>query len=135
MLIKVDFELSAWVKEIMIEADSEQDALLKLNAMTLAEMIEEGAVVDSEIEIRDARTQVVGYDITAKVFNIEYDFSSRNMDPAVIEYLKVRLPKEQAITLKDVTSNDDIEELLKDEIELITDYEVASLEYQILEEK
>jgi hypothetical protein len=135
MLVKVDFEVSAWVKELMIEAKSDLDALNKLQTMTLAEIIEAGAVVDSEIEIRDARTQMVGYDLTAKVFNIEYDFSDRNMDPAVIDYLKVRLPKEQTVTLKDVTSNDDIEEMLKDEIMMITDYDVESLEYQILEEK
>ena len=135
MLIKVDFEVSAWVKELIIEAKSNHAALNKLQTMTLAEIIEAGAVVDSEIEIRDARTQMVSYDLTAKVFNIEYDFSDRNMDPAVIDYLKVRLPKEHTVTLKDVTSTDDIEELLKDEILLITDYEVESLEYQILEEK
>ncbi len=135
MLVKIDFEVSAWVKELTIEADSGRDALHKLNTMTLTEIVEAGAVIDSAIEIRDARTEVVEQDLTVKAFNIEYDFSSMNLDPAVIEYLKTRLPKEWTITLRGISAKDDIEERLKDEILLSTDFEVKSLEFQILEEK
>jgi hypothetical protein len=135
MLIKLDFNLSAWVKELTIEADSDLDALRKVQGMTVAELIEEGAIFDSEWDISDARTEVIEQDITVRAFNIEYDFGDMNMDPAVIEYLKARLPKEHTFTLRDVSAKEDIEERLKDEIELITDYEVDSFEYQILEEK
>ena len=135
MLVKIDFEVSAWVKELTIEADSDRDALHKLNTMTLTEIVEAGAVIDSAIEIRDARTEVIEQDLIAKAFNIEYDFSSMNLDPAVIEYLKTRLPKEWTITLRGISAKDDIEERLKDEILLSTDFEVKSLEFQILEEK
>lgn len=135
MLIKLDFNLSAWVKELTIEADSDHDALNKVQSMTIAELIEAGAIIDSEWDISDARTEVLEQDLTVKVFNIEYDFSGKNLDPAVIAYLNARLPKERTIILRGVTAQDDIEDLLKDEIELITDYSVESLEYQILEEK
>ena len=135
MLIKVDFNLSAWVKELAIEADSDLDALRKVQGMTVAELIEAGAIIDASWDISDARTEVLEQDLTVKVFNIEYDFGDRNMDPAVIEYLKARLPKEHTFTLRDVSAKEDIEERLKDEILMITDYEVESLEYQILEEK
>ena len=135
MLIKLDFNLFAWVKELMIEAESDHDALRKVQSMTVAELIEEGAIFDSEWNISDARTEVVEQELTAKVFNIEYDFSDKNLDPAVIAYLKVRLPKEQTITLRGVAAKDDIEEQLKDELLLATDFTVKSLEYQILEEK
>jgi hypothetical protein len=57
------------------------------------------------------------------------------MDHAVVDYLKARLPQEQTLTLRGVSAKEDLEERLKDEIELITDYEVESLEYQIIEEK
>ena len=57
------------------------------------------------------------------------------MDSAVIEYLNARLPHEHSIILRSVSTEDNIEELLKDEIAAITDYDVKSLEYQILEEK
>ena len=135
MLVKIDFEVSAWVKELMLEANSDLDALNKVQSMTIAELIEAGAIIDSEWTISDARTEVLEQDLTVKVFNIEYDFSGKNLDPAVIAYLNARLPKERTIILSGVTAHDDIEDLLKDEIELITDYSVESLEYQILEEK
>jgi hypothetical protein len=135
MLIKLDFNLSAWVKELTIEADSDLDALRKVQSMTVAELIEAGAIIDASWDISDARTEVLEQDLTVKVFNIEYDFGDMNMDAAVIEYLKARLPKEHTFTLRDVSAKEDIEERLKDEILMITDYEVESLEYQILEEK
>ena len=135
MLIKLDFNLSAWVKELMIEAESDLDALRKVQSMTVAELIEAGAIIDASWDISDARTEVLEQDLTVKVTNIEYDFSGRNMDPAVINYLKARLPQEHTLTLRGVSAKNDLEELLKDEILMITDYEVESLEYQILEEK
>ena len=135
MLIKLDFNLSAWVKELMIEADSDLDALRKVQSMTVAELIEEGAIFDSEWDISDARTEVVEQDLTVRAFNIEYDFSDRNMDLAVEDYLRARLPKEQVLKLSGISASEDLEDLIKDEIEIITDYDVASFEYQILEEK
>lgn len=135
MLIKLDFNLSAWVKELMIEADSDSDALHKVQSMTVAELIEEGAIFDSEWDISDARTEVIEQDLTVRAFNIEYDFSDRDLDPAVEAYLRARLPKEHVFKLTGVSAKEDFEDLLRDEIELITDYEAASFEYQILEEK
>jgi hypothetical protein len=135
MLIKLDFNVSAWIKELVIEADSDLDALNKLNAMTLAEIVEAASIIDSTVDISDARTEVLEQDLTVKVTNIEYDFTGRNMDPAVIDYLKARLPQERTLTLRGVSAKDDLEESIKDEIEFITDYEVKSLEYQIIEEK
>jgi hypothetical protein len=135
MLIKLDFNLSAWVKELMIEADSDIDALHKVQSMTVAELIEEGAIFDSEWDISDARTEVIEQDITVRAFNIEYDFSDRDLDPAVEAYLRARLPNEHVFKLTGVSAKEDFEDLLRNEIELITDYEASSFEYQILEEK
>ena len=135
MLIKLNFNLSAWVKELTIEADSDLDALRKVQAMTVAELIEAGAIIDSSWDISDARTEVVEQDLTVRAFNIEYDFTRNDLNPSIIEYLKARLPVERTITLRGISAKDDIEERLKDEILLITDFDVASLEYQIIDEK
>jgi hypothetical protein len=135
MLVKIDFNVSTWIKELVIEADSDLDALNKLNAMTLAEIVEAATIIDSTVDISDARTEVLEQDLTVKVTNIEYDFTGKNMDPAVIDYLVARLPKEQTVTLRGISAREDLEERIKDEIELITDYEVISMEYHIIEEK
>ena len=134
MLIKLDFNLSAWIKELTIEADSDHDALNKVQSMTVAELIEAGAIIDSSWDISDARTEVLEQDIVVKVTDVEYRFA-RDLDQAIVAYLKARLPKELTLELRGVSAREDIEECIKDEIELITNYEVESMEYQILEEK
>ena len=135
MLIHLDFDLSAWVKELLIEADSEQDAINKLKGMSFAEIIDEKPIVDSETEIQNISTSIVAQDLTIKVSNIEYDFSAEKLDPAVIEYLKARLSKELNVKLSGVTNNDELEELIKEEIYEVTGYDAISLDYEILETK
>lgn len=132
MVVKFNFNIEAWIKELQIEAESEQEALDKLNSMTLAEILEAGAIVDSTIEINDVEATVIENDLVVKIENIEYDFGTKER---VADYLRARLPKEQTITLRGVTNKDDIEERLKDEILLATDYEVKSFDFEILETK
>ena len=139
MIVKVDFNLSTWVKELLIEADSEADALNKVREMTTRELITElintEAIIDSNWDISDARTEVVEHDVTVKASNIEYDFTYEKLDPAVVEYLKVRLPKEMTIRISGVALDDDIEDFVRDEILTRTNYEVDSLDYEIIESK
>lgn len=135
MLIKLNFDLSAWVKELLIEADSEQDAIIRLKSMSFAEIIDEGPVVDSETEIQNIRTSVASQDLTIRVSNLEYDFSAEKLDPAVIDYLKARLATELNVNLKGVTPEDELEELIKEEIYEVTGYDVLAMEYKILETK
>ena len=139
MIVKVDFNLSTWVKELLIEADSEADALNKVREMTTRELITElintEAIIDSNWDISDARTEVVERDITVKASNIEYDFTYEKLDPAVVEYLQVRLPKEMTVRISGVAPDDDIEDFVRDEILTRTNYEVDTLDYEIIESK
>lgn len=139
MIVKVDFNLSTWVKELLIEADSKADALNKVREMTTRELITElintEAIIDSNWDISDARTEVVEHDVTVKASNIEYDFTYEKLDPAVVEYLKVRLPKEMTVRISGVAPDDDIEDFVRDEILTRTNYEVESLDYEIIESK
>lgn len=135
MLIKLDFNMSAWVKELMIEAESDHDALRKVQSMTVAELIEAGAIIDSEWEISDARTEVAERDLVVKATNIEYDFHAEELDTAIIDYLKVRLPKELTVKLSGVADLNNIEEQVKDEILVATGYDVESCDFEIIETK
>lgn len=134
MQVKIDFNISAWIKELVIEADSEREALRQLNEMSLAEIVEAASIIDSTVDISDARTEVIEQDMVVQVTDVEYSFA-RNLDQAVIAYLNVRLPRELTLELRGVSAKEDIEERIKDEIELITDYTVESMNYQIIEEK
>ena len=99
----------------------------------LAELIDAGARVDPELEIRDARTEVIQQDFKVRVTKVKYNFAIEKLDPAVADYLAARLPSEFTLNIKGVTNDDDIEELIKNEIYAITDHEVDFMLYEILE--
>lgn len=135
MIINLNFNIEAWVKQLSIEADSEKDAIDKLMHMTLAEIVEADAIIDSATNIKDIDTVISEYDLVVKVSKIEYDLDPEVMDIQVIEYLKTILPTEQTITLRSVTDSDDVEDLIKDGLLSENDYDVKSFDFQILEKK
>lgn len=135
MIINLNFNIEAWVKQLSIEADSEKDAVDKLMHMTLAEIVEADAIIDSVTNIKDIDTVISEYDLVVKVSKIEYDLDPEVMDIQVIEYLKTILPTEQTITLRSVTDSDDVEDLIKDGLLSENDYDVKSFDFQILEKK
>lgn len=135
MVVNLNFNLEAWIKSLNIEADSEEDAIKKLMDMSLGEIIEEGAVVDSNLKITDIDTEVKEYDLVVAVSNIVYDLDPEIMDTSVIEYLKGFLPTSRTFTLSGVSSDDDIEDLVRDEIFSETNYDAISFDYKILEKK
>lgn len=135
MIINLNFNIEAWVKQLSIEADSEKDAVDKLMHMTLAEIVEADAIIDSATNIKDIDTVISEYDLVVKVSKIEYDLDPEVMDIQVIEYLKTILPTEQTITLRSVTDSDDVEDLIKDGLLSENDYDVKSFDFQILEKK
>lgn len=135
MLVNLNFNLEAWIKSLNVEATSEEDAIKKLMSMTLAEIIEEGAVVDSTMKLTDIETEVHEYDLVVSVSNITYDLDPEIIDMSVIEYLKGFLPTTRTFTLTGITSDDDIEDSIRDEIFGETNYEASSFDYKVLEKK
>ena len=135
MLINLNFNLEAWVKQLAIEAASEEEAISKLMSMTLAEIVEEAANISSDIKITEVDTEITEYTVIVQVSDIEYDLDPEILDISVIEYLKEILPKELKLTLLGVTSDDEIEDMIKDEIFGITNYDVLSMNYKVLETK
>lgn len=135
MTINLNFNLEAWVKNLAINAESEEAAIEKLKSMSLADILEEDAAIDSEMKITEIETSVADYDLTVQVTEIEYDLDPEIMDISVIEYLKNLLPKEQNIELTGVTDEDDLEELIKDYIFADTNYDTKSFKFQIVEKR
>ena len=135
MLVNLNFNLEAWIKSLNVEATSEEDAIKKLMSMTLAEIIEEDAVVDSAMKFTEIETEVREYDLVVSVTDITYDLDPEVMDISVIEYLKGLLPTKRTFTLEGISSDDEIEDRIRDEIYGETDYDAADFKYNILEKK
>lgn len=135
MIVNLNFNLEAWVKSLNIEAASEEDAIKKLMSMSLAEIVEGDAVVDSNLKITDVDTEIQEYDLVVSVSDITYNFEPEITNISVIEYLKGILPTTRTFTLSGISSDDEIEDCIRDEIYHETDYEAADFKYDILEKK
>lgn len=136
MIVNLNFALEAWIKQLWIEAESEEDAKRKLSEMTLDEILNEATcVVAHDMKFNDIETSIISYDLEVKVTDIEFYLDPEEMDESVIKYLKGILPKERTFTLNGVTDRDDLNELVGDELLVETSYEAKSFKIEILKKK
>ena len=135
MIVNLNFSLEAWVKSLEIEANSEEAAVEKLMGMSLADIIEANAIVDSTLKITDIEAEVQEYDLVVSVSDITYDLDPETMDVSVIDYLKGLLPTNRTFTLSGISNDDEIEDRIRDEIYAETDYDAADFKYQVVEKK
>jgi hypothetical protein len=136
MVINLNFSIEAWIKQLQIEANSEQEAINKLMEMSLADIVTDRTYVEaSELKITNIDTTVEEYTLVVKVTDVEYDLDPEIMDLSVIEYLKNFLPTEYTLTLEDVAVSDDVEDLINDAIFHETNYDTKSFEFQVINKK
>lgn len=136
MIVNFDFNLEAWVKQLHVEADSLEAAKEKFMELALSDIYSDDSfVADTNYKISEVTTTILEYDLVVKVTDIEYDFESEKLDPAIIEYLKARLPREREYTITGVKPTDIEEELIQDEILADTSYEAKSFNFQVITKK
>lgn len=123
MKVRFDFNLSAWIKGIEIEADSIEEAEERLYSLDVANMIEMGYVDESDISDIDHNVLEKNYDI--RVYNIKYvdkDFKG---------------PQTLEVILEDVDADlteFELEDLIADEIYLQTDHSPDDFGFDIIKE-
>lgn len=132
MKVVFDFNLSAWIKGVEVEATSYEEALSKLHQMTFDELIETGFSKDFTIE--DVDGSVTERTVKVKVYDIEYDVEEDDYEsPAdYIQFIN-SLPTTLRLTLT-VEPDDDLEDLIADEILYETKQTVNNFRFMILEE-
>lgn len=132
MKVVLDFNLSAWIKGVEVEATSYEDAVAKLHQMTFDELIETG--FSKDFTISDVDGQVVEKQVKVKVYDIEYDIEEDNYEsPEAYIQLINSLPTTLRLNLI-VEPDDDIEDLIADEILYETKQTVDTFRFMILEE-
>lgn len=132
MKVVLDFNLSAWIKGVEVEATSYEDAVAKLHQMTFDELIETG--FSKDFTISDVDGQVVEKQVKVKVYDIEYDIEEDNYEsPEAYIQLINSLPTTLRLNLT-VEPDDDIEDLIADEILYKTKQTVDTFRFMILEE-
>jgi hypothetical protein len=132
MKVVFDFNLSAWIKGVEVEATSYEEALSKLHQMTFDELIETGFSKDFTID--DVDGSITERTVKVKVYDIEYDVEEDDYTNPE-EYIKVlnSLPTTLTATII-VEPDDDLEDLIADEILYQTKQTANSFNFMIVEE-
>lgn len=135
MKVILDFNLSAWIKGVEVDATSYEDAVSKLYQMSFEEILETG--FSKDFTISDVDGQIIEKQVKVKVYDIEYDVeygdeSDYESPEAYIQFIN-SLPTTLAVTLT-VEPNDDLEELIADEILYETKWAANNFRFMILEE-
>ena len=135
MKVLFDFNLSAWIKGVEIEADSYEDALAELHSMTFEELVEAG--YEKDFKLDDIDGSIIERTVKVKVYDIEYDVEYGEADDyespeAYIQFIN-SLPSSLTLTLT-VEPDDDIEDLIADEILYETNWVATNFRFIILEE-
>lgn len=132
MIINLNFNLEAWIKNLEMEANSEEEAVQKLMSLSLAEIVEGNT---SDFQISKVDSSILEYDLEVQAFDIEYDFDPETLEISVGEYLKNILPKKLQVTIRGVTDSDNLEDLIKDAVFVETGYDAKSLNFEIIKKK
>ena len=142
MKVKFDFVLEVWMQGVEIEADSYEEALRKLYAMDVEDLISEGYIKESDIKQEDG--EIVEKTVKVKAYDIDYDVEPEDVDEneeltedeldAKIAEVKESLPSELTFEF-DIEPDEDIEDRIADEITLETNWLVNNFKYVIVEER
>lgn len=142
MKVKFDFVLEAWIDGVEVEADSYEEALRKLYAMDVEDLISEGYIKESDIKQEGG--VITEKTVKARAYDIDYDVEPEDVDEneeltedefdAKIAEVKESLPSELTFEF-DIEPDEDIEDRIADEITLETDWPVNNFKYVIVEER
>lgn len=132
MKVVFDFNLSAWIKGVEVEATSYEEAIAKLHQMSFDELIETGFSNDFTIE--DVDGSITERTVKVKIYDIEYNVEEDDYTNPE-DYIKVlnSLPATLTATII-VEHADDIEELVADEILYQTKQTANNFNFMIIEE-
>ena len=142
MKVKFDFVLEAWMQGVEIEADSYEEALRKLYAMDVEDLISEGYIKESDIKQEEGvitektvkvRTYDIDYDVEPEDVDENEELTEDELDAKIAE-VKESLPSELVFEF-DIEPDEDIEDRIADEITLETNWLVNNFKYVIVEER
>ena len=119
---KLDFNLSAWIQNVEIEAENKEEAINKLMNMSVEEMLENEGVVE-DYNLSDIDIDIIEADYKVKVFNIVYKDEE--------EAKEEKAPKEMVLNIHWI-KDDDLTDLIEEEIVFKTDCLVKDFEYEKL---
>lgn len=135
MKFEFDFVVTAWMKNVIIEAPTVDEAKEKLLSMSLEDLVDltnrvfDGATV-ADSSISDLDTTLLEATYRVKVFNIQYELDDDNyLSDDKLE--KLSAPREYIIS--EVEDEDDLYDLIEERLIDESDLNVADFDFKIIE--
>ena len=122
-----DFNLQAWIRFLEIEADSYEEAVEKLLKKDISELIELGAVHDSDLDNIDV--EILEADYKVRVFDIEWEDEEIETDRLLPKYIN-------EMTVRDIEVSDEYDNIKREiqyELETMYDRDVVYFDFEIIE--
>lgn len=129
---KLDFVLEAWVRNLEIEADNEEDAVNKLYKMDIEEIIKKGYVDESESKNIDVEVISKSYEVEVTVNKWSDKYLDKEDEVEVAKYDS--LPKTVKLILEDVPEDQSLELTVVEELEFEYEFEPEEYAIKILSE-
>ena len=119
---RLDFNLDAWIQNVEVEAENEQDALSKLSSMTVEDFIREGYV--HSWDFSDCDVDLIESEYRIKVFDI-------------VSFIEEDQPTVPDTIVINVTwrEGDDLEDLILSELEWKLDIPISTFDYTIVQKE
>lgn len=129
---KLDFVLEAWVRNLEIEADSEEDAINKLHRMDIEEIIKKGYVDESDSKNIDVEVISKSYEVEVTINKWSDTYLDREDEVEVVKYDS--LPKTVKLILEDIPEDQSLELTVVEELEFEYEFEPEEYVIKILSE-
>ena len=126
MKFKFDFNLSAWIQNVEIEAASLEEAKEKLGQMSIEDMMDnEGSI--KQTDITDLDSELIGARYSVHAYNIKYDAFDLEDTPSLNQITELDLEVD--------CNEDDLSYSISDEILDLTGAIPESFDYEITSKK
>lgn len=129
---KLDFSLDAWIRNLEIEADSEEEAINELYKMSIETIMSEGYVDEFETKNIDVTTISKSYKVEVTIE--EWDGDDVDTEDTVEVAKYESLPSVVTITLDDVRVDDLLETAIEEELEYEFDFTPKKYVVKVLAE-
>lgn len=126
MKFKFDFNLSAWIQNVEVEAASLEEAKEKLGQMSIEDMVDNEGYI-KQTDITDLDTELIGARYSVHAYNIKYDAYDLEDTPALNQITELDLEVD--------CKEEDLSYSISDEILNLTGATPEDFDYEIISKK
>jgi len=129
---KLDFSLDAWIRNLEVEAESEEEAINELYKMSIETIMSEGYVKD--FETKNIDVEVISKSYKVEVTVEEWDGADVDTEDSVEVARFESLPSVVTLTLDDIKPDAVLDDAIEEELEYEFDFTPKKYVVKVLQE-